>query len=130
MTLSSLTPLHRVHPVRVASVISKDRGHQPAAPASAAVQPSVEQLTVNDVHGPNLSTATVNALLPHNPALVAELMIQAYLRARGELPTPMSSLSPVARAICLAGEKARGRELSDADAEFLSSFCEEHWPSS
>ena len=102
------------------SNLALGRGRVPAAPVSAdpraslpapaAVHPSVERLTADDVH--DLSVETINALVPINPTLVAQLITQAGARARGELPlAPLSSLRPAARAICLAGERARGQRV-------------------
>jgi hypothetical protein len=70
-------------------------------------------------------------LVKENPSLVARLATDAGKRARGELPTTpsLSSLRPAARAVILSGEKARGRTLNAEEAEFLSAFVEEHWPS-
>ena len=106
---------------------------EPAAPAAPAQTkpPPVEQLTLNDVRGHDLSVAAINALIPINPSLVAQLITDAGKRARGELPAtpPPSALHPTARAVILAGEKARGRTLDVEEAEFLSTFVEDHWPS-
>lgn len=122
MSLSNLAP-GRARAVNVSPAPA------PAAPArEQAKPPPVEQLTVNDVR--DLSLETINALVPINPTLVANLITQAGARARGELPSaPMSSLRPAARAIVLAGERARGRELNAEEAEFLTAYVEEHWPS-
>jgi hypothetical protein len=82
-----------------------------------------ERLTTADVH--DLSTATVNALVPINPSPVAQLIVDAGRKARAELPTALlSSLRPAARAIVLAGEKARGRRLNEEEVDFLSAFAE------
>ena len=108
----------------------------PVAPAAVLVTPqtsqtkptSVEQLSADDARA--LSISTINALVKENPALVARLIVEAGRRARGELPTTsLSSLSPTARAIVLAGEKARGRALNEEESDFLSTFLEEHRPS-
>ena len=104
----------------------------PAAPATSQTsQPkpsAVEQLSADDARA--LSLETINLLAKENPALVARLIVDAGKRARGELPTaPLSSLRPTARAVILSGEKARGRTLNAEEAEFLSAFVEEHWPS-
>jgi hypothetical protein len=132
--MSSMSDLSqgRVPPARVVRAVSKERGRAPATPVSAAVQPSapaavqpsIEQLTVNDVH--DLSIAAINALVPINPSLVAHLIVEAGRKARAEIPAaPLSSLRPTARAICLAGERARGRELNAEESEFLAAFVEQ-----
>jgi hypothetical protein len=145
MSLSTLTPFRATTPSlkehAPAPAATRDemnsRNGQPGQNSNLPVERTtrvdasgrlgVEQLTVEE--GRSLSIETVNLLVKENPALVARLIIDAGRRARGELPTTTASLHPTARAIVLAGERARGRQLSDADAEFLSAYVEEHWPS-
>jgi hypothetical protein len=99
-----------------------------AAPAAVQPRVEVEQLSADDARA--LSIETVNLLVKDHPAFVARLIVDAGRRARGELPmTTTASLRPTARAIVLSGEKARGRELSEEEAEFLAEFVEERWPS-
>ena len=130
----SLSPLYSLPVRRVVGTVTKERARVPVAPASTDVQPSapvavqptrvdVEHLTVVDVSG-ELSMATVNSLVPLNPRLVAELIIQAGQRRRAELPLSTSTMRPMARAIVLSGEKRRGRELSAADESFLADYLE------
>ena len=97
----------------------------PVAPAAVLVTPqtsqtkptSVEQLSADDAR--TLSMATVNMLIKENPPLAARLIVDAGRRARGELPmTTTALLRPTARAVVLSGEKARGRELNEEEAEF------------
>ena len=122
---SSLSPMW-MHPARKPSdnVVSlKEPNSVPVAPAPAAARPRVEHLTAADVHN-DLSTATINALIPINPELVAQLIIDAGRRRRAELPMNTSTLRPLARAIVLSGKRRRAEPLDDADAEFLAEFLE------
>ena len=132
----SLSPLYS-YPVRpVVGAVTKERGRvatapvsvaaQPSAPAPAVVQPTrvaVEHLTAADVR--DLSFATIAALVPLNPSLVAQLIINSGKMRRAELPMSTSAMRPLARCILLAGEKRRGRELCDADAQFLADYLDE-----
>ena len=133
-TLSTLTPLWR-HPSRTMSGNPENLSRDPArvapasaapAPAAAVVQPTrvdVEHLTAADVR--DLSFATIGLLTPINPKLVADLIINAGKMRRAELPMNTFAMRPLARCILLAGEKRRGRELCDADAQFLADYLDE-----
>jgi hypothetical protein len=110
----------------------KERAPAPAAehapvpaPVSAEVQRriAIEHLTPDDVA--DLSVTTINTLVPLNPKLIAQLIIDSGKRRRAELPMNTSTLRPLARCILLAGEKRRGQELSDADEEFLNAYLDE-----
>jgi hypothetical protein len=123
----SLTPLRspflnpRAQQQLPANVVrSKEPDPTPAAPVQTRVD--IEHLTVADVR--ELSTATINALIPYNRKVVAQAVIDAGRRRRGELETPMTSLKPIARFILLAGERRRGRELNDEEAGFMADFLE------
>ena len=125
----SLSPLYG-SPVRpVAGTVTKERARVPAAPVAADVQegrvasvdttrapPRVEELTVDAARA--LSVETINLLVKENPVLVGRLVTDAGKRRRGELPTPMTSIRPAARAILLCGELRRGHQLNDADRGF------------
>jgi hypothetical protein len=134
--LSTLTPFRATAPrlkARApvpAAVREEMNGRNPQSaknsnpPVERAKHVDIEQLTVNDVH--DLSIAAINALVPINPSLVAQLIVEAGRKARSEIPTaPLSSLRPAARAICLAGERARGGELNAEESEFLADFVEQ-----
>jgi hypothetical protein len=94
----------------------------PSVPAEKA-QSRVDRLTVDDVR--EASTAAINMVIPHNPQVIAQAIIDAGRRRRNELPTPVASLRPAARAILLSGELRRGRQLSEEEAAFMADFLAE-----
>jgi hypothetical protein len=93
----------------------------PAVPEQPHVD--VEHLTVNDVR--DLSTAKINTLIPHRPDLVAQLIVDAGRRRRGELPMNTFAMRPISRCILLSGMKRRSEPLSDADEEYLAAYLDE-----
>jgi hypothetical protein len=94
----------------------------PTMPAEVQRCIAIETLTVADVT--DLSVSTINALVPHRPDLVAELIVNSGKRRRAELPMNPSTLRPMARAILLSGELRRGRELNEEERDFMASFLE------
>jgi hypothetical protein len=107
----------------------KDRVPAPAAPAPAALIPAevqqriaIETLTPDDVR--DLSIESINLLIPHNPKLVGQLIINAGKMRRGELPLGMFRLGATARAVLLCGEMRRGCELNEEEADFMATFLE------
>ena len=119
-SIMSMSNLGNLAQARVANAAPRPT---PAVSAPAAVQPSIERLTVDDVRGHDLSIAAINALVPINPSLVAQIILQAGQKARAEITASMP-LHPTARAAVLVYERTRGAQLSDADAEFLSTYLE------
>ena len=124
--MTSLTPLWYPRP-RVQQQPAKARVPAPADPvlvpsvfAPVAPQPSVEHLTVADVAG--LSFEWIAALVPINPKLVADLIVESGKMRRAKSPMRTSTMRPMARAILLSGERRRGRELNEEDAAFMADF--------
>jgi hypothetical protein len=95
----------------------------PSVPVERQRQVAIENLTADDVAG--LSISTINSLIPHNPKLVARLIVDSGRRRRAELPTPMSTLKPMAHAVLLCGMRRRSEKLSDVDEAFLAAYLEE-----
>jgi hypothetical protein len=134
MILSNLTPLCLpYHPrpqaqaqQQSASVFRfKEVGPTPVAlvpsvPAETQHRIAIENLTADDVR--NLSIATINALIPYNRKVVAQAIVDAGRRRRGELETPAASLKPIARFVKLAGERRRGRALNEEEDAFMVEF--------
>lgn len=131
--MSNLSPLFGIRPRQQPNNASstRERGTVPAAPAPAAPAPAdaqprvaVEDLSVADVRQ-DLSTASINSLVPINPKLVGQLIVDAGRRRRAELPMSTVAMRPLARAIILSGMRRRAEPLTEADAEFLSDFLAE-----
>jgi hypothetical protein len=80
----------------------------------------VEHLTTADVH--ELSTATINALIPHNRALVAQLIVEAGREGEKRIA---DGAVVVTSSNCATynptGEKARAA-VNGEETEFLSAF--------
>jgi hypothetical protein len=110
-------PVTEQAPVSVPSVFA------PSAPAAPQPRIAIENLTPADVR--DLSTATINALVPLNPKLVGQLIIDAGKRRRNEPPMNTPTMRPLSRCILIAGAKRRSEPISDADEEFLCAYLDE-----
>jgi len=93
-------------------------------PTVDAVRDEMDSRNGQSAQNSNLSIETVNLVGKENSALVARLIVDAGRRARNAVAPPRASLSRTALAFLLASEKARGRELTAADSEFLADYVE------
>ena len=133
MISTNLAPLWRTPrpPQRSYNVVDV-KVHTPAAPPPppATVEPATRatpaeprRLTLEEARA--LSIDSINLLIKQDPKLVADMVIAAGARRRGELPMAASEVRPAARAILLSGEARRGRQLNDEERQFMSAYLDE-----